>query len=105
MRRMPEPVKDVFGFALHNVQQGRFPVGGKPFGEGLPSQILKIVEDYEGNTYRAVYTLFGKAVYVLDVFMKKSKTGSQTPRTDIDRVVARYRSAKADYAAKYGIER
>ena len=53
---MPEDVKDVFGAALLDVQYGDVPSGAKPFGEGLPHQIWKIVEDHEGNTYRAVYT-------------------------------------------------
>jgi hypothetical protein len=30
--------------------------GAKPFGEGLPHEIRKIVEDYDGDTCRAVYT-------------------------------------------------
>jgi len=43
----------------------------KPFGEVLPRGIWKIVEDNDGNTYRAVYTAsFADAGYVLDVFMK-----------------------------------
>jgi len=30
---------------------------------------MKVVEDFKGDTYRAVYTVaFPKAVYVLDVF-------------------------------------
>ncbi len=53
---LPEDVKDVFGSALLDVQYGETPDGAKPFGEGLPHEIWKIVEDYDGDTYRAVYT-------------------------------------------------
>jgi phage-related protein len=36
--------------------------------------VLEIVENDEGNAYRAVYTVqFTRAVYVLHVFQKKSK--------------------------------
>jgi len=95
---LPEDVKDVFGSALLDVQYGDVPDGAKPFGEGLPSEIWKIVEDFDGNTYRAVYTAtFPEVVYVLDAFMKKSKEGSRTPRPDKDRVLARFKAAKRDY--------
>ena len=72
---LPEDVKDVFGSALLDVQYGETPEGAKPFGEGLPHEIWKIVEDYDGDTYRAVYTAaFPAVVYVLDAFVKKSKS-------------------------------
>ena len=80
---LPEDVKDAFGSALLDVQYGDTPAGAKPFGEGLPHEIWKIVEDSEGNTYRAIYTAtFPEVVYVLDVFMKKSKSGIKTPQLD-----------------------
>jgi phage-related protein len=99
---MPEDVKDVFGSALLDVQYGETPEGAKPFGEGLPHEIWKIVEDYGGDTYRAVYTAaFPEVVYVLDVFMKKSKSGIKTPQVDRDRVRDRFKAAKRDYDANY----
>ena len=52
---LPEDVKDVFGSALLDVQYGETPDRAKPFGEGLPHEIWKIVEDYDGDTCRAVY--------------------------------------------------
>jgi phage-related protein len=92
---LPEDVKDVFGSALLDVQYGGTPDGAKPFGEGLPHEILKIVEDYDSDTYRAVYTAtFPEVVYVLDAFMKKSKSGSRTPQAGKDRVHDRFKAAK-----------
>jgi predicted XRE-type DNA-binding protein len=65
---MPEDVKDVFGSALLDAQSGDVPDGARPFGEGLPRQIMKLVEDHDGETYRAAYTVaFEGAVHVLDV--------------------------------------
>ena len=38
--------------------------------------VLEVVEDHDGDTYRAVYTVkLAGAVYVLHAFQKKSKTG------------------------------
>ena len=56
------------------------------------------VEDYDGDTYRAVYTAaFPEVVYVLDAFVKKSKSGIKTPQADKDRVRDRFKAAKRDY--------
>ena len=103
MEVVPENVKDVFGSALLDVQSGDTPAGAKPFGEGLPHEIWKIVEDHDGNTYRAVYTAtFAEVVYVLDVFMKKSKSGSKTPQADKNRVLGRFKTAKQHHDDNYG---
>ena len=89
---LPEGVQDVFGSALLDVQYGDTPDGARPFGEGLPHEIWKIVEDHDGNTYRAIYTAaFPEVVYVLDAFMKKSKAGIKTPKQDIELIRQRLR--------------
>lgn len=99
---LPEDVQDVFGSALLDVQYGDTPDGARPFGEGLPHEIWKIVEDFDSDTYRAVYTAaFPEVVYVLDAFMKKSKTGIKTPQADKDRVLARFKAAQQDYLAHH----
>jgi len=99
----PEDVKDVIGAALLDVQYGDTPAGAKPFGEGLPHEIWKIVEDYDGDTYRTVYTAtLHEVVYVLDIFMKKSKSGIKTPQSDKDRVLRRFKAARQHHAETYG---
>lgn len=56
--------------------------------------VLEVVDDYLGDTYRAVYTLrLPGAVYVLHCFQKKSKRGVQTPRQDIELVRERLKAA------------
>ena len=46
---------------------------------------MEIVENDQGSTYRAVYTVkFEGAVFVLHVFQKKSKSGIATPKQDMD---------------------
>lgn len=95
---MPEGVRDGFGFALYEVQCGETPDDARPFGEGLPREVYKLVEHFEGQTYRAAYTTaFKGAVYVLDVFQKKSTTGRATAKPDLARVRARFRAAKVHY--------
>jgi len=38
--------------------------------------VLEVVDDFDGNTYRAVYTVrFAQTVYALHVFQKKSHKG------------------------------
>ena len=99
---VPEDVKDELGAALLDVQYGDTPAAAKPFGEGLPREIWKIVENFDGNTYRAVYTAaFPEVVYVLDVFMKKSKSGIATPKRDRDRVRERFNMARQHYDTTY----
>ena len=44
---------------------------------------------------------FPEVVYVLDAFMKKSKTGIKTPQADKDRVLARFKAAQQDYLAHH----
>ncbi len=61
--------------------------------------MLKLIEDDDGETYRAAFVIaFDGVVYLLDAFQKKSTSGIATPRPGIDRVKARYQAAKQDYA-------
>jgi phage-related protein len=53
---LPEAVKDEIGVALRVAQFGGKHPSAKPWkGEG--AGVLEIVEDYRGDTYRAVYTV------------------------------------------------
>jgi predicted XRE-type DNA-binding protein len=45
--------------------------------------VLEVVDDEDGDTYRAVYTVrFAGVIYVLHAFQKKSKKGIETPKRD-----------------------
>ena len=60
--------------------------------------MLEIVDDFDGNTFRAVYTIrFAKAVYVLHAFQKKSKRGVATPKAELDMINQRLRRAREEY--------
>jgi phage-related protein len=57
--------------------------------------VLEVVKEFRGDTFRAVYTLrYAGAVYVVHVFQKKSKTGRETPRRDIELIEQRLREAE-----------
>jgi phage-related protein len=90
----PPDVKRVFGFALRAVQNGETPPMAKPL-KGLGPGVLELVHAFDKNAYRVVYALkIGANVYVIDVFQKKSKTGSKTPRDVRNRIEARLRLAR-----------
>jgi phage-related protein len=66
-------------------------------------QGCSIVEDHQGNAYRAIYTVrFAEIVYVLHAFQKKSPKGIKTARADIELVRQRLRTAQRDYEKRYG---
>jgi len=57
--------------------------------------VLEVVEDDDGNTYRAVYTIrFSNRVYVLHCFQKKSRKGIEMPKQDMDLIEARLKLAR-----------
>ncbi len=93
----PEGVQTDMGYALGVAQLGGKHPSAKPWtGEG--SGVLEVVEDFRGDTYRAIYTVrFSGVVYVLHVFQKKSKTGIQTPHEDVSLVHERLKRAQQDY--------
>jgi phage-related protein len=82
---LPESVRQTFGYALHLAQRGERHVACKPLRGLGGAGVLEVVEDDEGGTCRAVYTVnFDEAVFVLHCFQKKSSSGIATPKKDID---------------------
>ncbi len=90
------------GNALGVAQFGGKHPTAKPW-KGRGPGVFEIVEDYSGNTYRAVYTVaFREVVYVLHAFQKKSPKGIKTARGDIAVIEQRLRIAQSDYETRYG---
>lgn len=90
----PEDVIDEVGFVLYLAQIGLKGNSVKPLKGFGGAGILEIVEDYKGDTYRAVYTVKLKdTVYVLHCFQKKSKKGIGTPKETIDLIKKRFKTA------------
>jgi phage-related protein len=96
----PPRVQDNFGFELFLAQTGQHPPSAKLL-KGLGSGTVELVDDFDGDTYRAVYAVrFESAVYVLHSFKKKSKQGIKTPQSDIELIKRRLKDAEADHAAR-----
>jgi phage-related protein len=87
-------VVQVFGYALHLAQIGERHPQAKPLQGFGSAGVLEIVEDWRGNTYRAVYTVrYAARVFVLHVFQKKSRSGIATPKPDLDLIRNRLKVA------------
>ena len=96
---MPDDVQDLFGHAIDLAQAGGKHQDAKALTGFGSAGVLEVVEDFRGDTYRAVYTVkFAGWIYVLHCFQKKSKSGNKTPKEDLDLINARLKAAKLDYA-------
>jgi phage-related protein len=91
----PAPVQDHMGYALYVAQCGGKHHATKTLSGFGGAGLVEVVKDFRGDTFRAVYTLrYAGAVYVLHAFQKKSKTGRDTPRRDLELVKQRLRDAE-----------
>jgi len=57
LSEFPDPVKKSLGFALHLAQLGGKASHARPMQGFGGASVLEIVEDDDGSTYRAVYTV------------------------------------------------
>lgn len=106
LRAFPEEVKRTVGFALHTAQSGGKHPDAKPLRGFGGAGVLEVVEDFEGNAYRAVYAVkLAGAVYVLHAFQKKSRQGIETPAAELELVRQRLRLAEEDHAHRAAASR
>ncbi|MCG9890559.1 MAG: type II toxin-antitoxin system RelE/ParE family toxin [Thermosynechococcaceae cyanobacterium MS004] len=102
LRKFPEEVQKSMGFALYLAQLGQKHQDAKPFQGFKGSRVLEVVDDFDGDTYRAVYTVrFEGTVYVLHAFQKKSKQGIATPKQDTELIEARLKRAREHYESNF----
>lgn len=88
-------VRKFFGHVLDFAQRGESHSAVKVLKGFGSAGVLEIVEDDRGGTYRAVYTVkFKGVVFVLHVFKKKSKSGTSTPKPDMDIIRERLKVAE-----------
>ena len=96
----PTDVKIRVGGALWDAQIGLKSPAAKPLKGFGDAGVLEVVADFDGNTFRTVYTVrFANAVYVLHAFQKKSRRAVATPKSDLDLIRTRLTRAKEDYDA------
>lgn len=99
---LPDQVQDVMGYALYLAQCGEKADNAKPLMGFKGASVLEIVDDFDGNTYRAVYTIrFADVVYVLHVFQKKSKKGIATPKSQLQLIEQRLKKAREYHDTHY----
>jgi phage-related protein len=102
VRKFPKSVKRTVGRALALAQMGaKHPQSKAWKGEG--PGMFEIVEDDQGSTYRALYTVrFADVVYGLYAFQKKSKKGIKTPQQHVENVRKRLQLARKHYEESHG---
>lgn len=94
----PDEVKLRVGGALWDAQVGIKSPAAKPLKGFGHAGVLEIVADFDGNTFRIVYTVrFVEVVYVLHAFQKKARRGIATPKAELDLIRSRLARAKEDY--------
>jgi phage-related protein len=95
LKDFPDEVQQAVGYALYRAQCGEKHPRVKPLKGFAGASVLEVVQDFDGDTYRAVYTVrFEEIVYVLHVFQKKSKSGVATAKQDIELIEARLKRAR-----------
>lgn len=95
LMELPAEVRRVVGYALRFAQAGVKADNVKPLKGFGGAGVLEVVESFDGNAYRAVYTVkLEGVVYVLHCFQKKSKSGIATPKQTMDLIEKRLRMAE-----------
>jgi len=95
LKEFPAEVRHEIGFALYRAQEGYKHQSAKSLQGFGGAGVLEIVDDYDGDTYRAVYTVkFSSAIYVVHAFQKKSKRRGRTTKHDIALIRSRLRWAE-----------
>lgn len=101
VRDFPAAVRSEIGQSLFEAQLSEHPRNAKPL-KGF-SGVLEIRDNFDGDTYRTVYTTRLEGVLcVLHAFKKKSTRGIATPQRHIDLVRQGLRDAEAVHKATKG---
>jgi phage-related protein len=103
LQAFPKGVRRLMGQALFEAQRGVKHPDAKPMRGFGGAGVLEVVENHDGDTWRAVNTVqFAGTVYVLHAFQKKSKRGVATPKRDLDLIRARLKVARDRHAGAMG---
>lgn len=96
LRGYPKRVRRLIGRGIEVAQWGQTDTHAKRMRPPL-REAFEIVVEGDNVTYRAAYyptTESDGPIAVLDVFVKKSKSGITTPQLIIDRIKARLKRVK-----------
>ncbi len=82
--------------ALHLAQAGQKHPDAKPLKGFGGAGVLEVVEVFQGDAYRAVYTVrIAGEVFVLHCFQKKSTQGITTPKHEVELIKSRLKAVEA----------
>ena len=99
LKSSPKDVRLFMGSALYLAQDGGTHPDARPLRGFGSVGVLEGVDDFDGDTYRAVYSVkLQGVVFALHAFQKKSRTGKKTPQQDLELVRRRLRRAEAIHA-------
>ncbi|MGD1859483.1 MAG: type II toxin-antitoxin system RelE/ParE family toxin [Leptolyngbyaceae cyanobacterium] len=102
LQEFPQDVRQTMGYALYLAQCGEKHPSAKPLKGFKGAGVLEVVDGFDGDTYRAVYTVkLAQVVYVLHAFQKKSKQSIATPKQDVELIEKRLKQAKEHYSQNY----
>jgi phage-related protein len=102
LRSFPKEVRRVMGQAIDDAQLGAEHPAVKALKGFGGRGVLEMVDDFDSDTFRAVYTVrFADIVYVLHAFQKKSKKGIATPQRETDLIKARLKRAEEHYRTNH----
>ena len=97
LKEFPDEVRDEIGHAIYLAECSESHPSARRM-QGFNA--VEIVSDYDGDTFRGVYTTqFQDSIYVLHCFQKKSKKGNETPKSDIALIKRRLKDAEQHYRA------
>lgn len=72
LKGFPSEVRGEIGYALYLAQLGKKHSLAKPLKGFAGAGVLEVVENFNTDTYRAIYTVkLAEVVYVLHVFQKR----------------------------------
>lgn len=107
LEALPEGVRLEALAALTDLQNGRWPTGGRwrdLTGNDKLAGVGEIRLNDDGDTYR-IYNVvsYREVVYLLDAGIKKSVRGGAIPQQDVKRLERRRKAASEDYKANMAL--
>jgi len=98
LKEFPDEIIDEMGHALHLAQMSERHKHATTFSGCGSANIVEIKESDRSGTYRVVYTVeMDDIIFVLHSFQKKSKSGKETPKQEIELIKRRLKDAKSLY--------
>lgn len=97
LKEFPAETQVVMGQAIREAQEGRKAIYATPLRGlgGGAATVMEIRDNYAGDTYRVMYTVkIGIKIFILHAFQKKSKTGKETPKPELEVIKIRLQWAK-----------